>query len=536
MKRTLSVVLLSLLIGSCGHNMPTPPRPEPGLLVTRALDAMGPTGATAMIGTLNLKGSAKFWEPEQSIVPDGEMRFVNESTFEMTRDFATNSARIDWVRNFAYPTPRSFTFTEIVTPRAGYVIGVDSNSRNKQSQSMKPPAHAMSGQRLSATQRELHRMSPALLMEMRRNPGKVRLSGNVFVGDVSYPAVSYDAGAYTFIVAFDPKTELPARIRTLDFDNIWGDVDFDLVITRWSTTPYYGGFKIPTAWQYQLNGRTVAEYTVSEVAIDAPVSADRFTAPAAVMAGAPGPAKSWVDYQWVLRRQFIGIYLDSESASFDTQAGPGLRLNELAPGVLHVVGGSHNSLVVEMSDYLIVFDAPVSDWQSNWTLAALKAKYPGKRVRYVVLTHHHMDHAGGLRAYAAQGAALVVGKGAVGHYNKVLTAPYQRDPDITGFDLSGTSIIEVADKYVFADGGREVTALLYDNPHAVSTLMGYVADAKIAYVTDVYTPGPPLPPKINAALASVVSAVKKAGFQPTTVAGGHGSTARYAPLAALAGN
>jgi glyoxylase-like metal-dependent hydrolase (beta-lactamase superfamily II) len=254
------------------------------------------------------------------------------------------------------------------------------------------------------------------------------------------------------------------------------------------------------------------------------------------MAGAPGPAKSWVDYQWVLRRQFIGTYLDSESASFDTQAGPGLRMNELAPGVQHVVGGSHNSLIVEMSDYLVVFDAPVSDWQSKWTIAAAKAKYPEKPIRYLVLTHHHMDHAGGLRSYVSQGATLVVGKGAGDHYRKVLGAPYTRNPDITGFDLGGTRVMEVSDKEVLSDGKRQVMAVLYENPHAASTLMGYVSDAKIAYVTDVYTPGPPLPAKTNPALASVVNAVRKAGLQPQTVAGGHGGAAPYAPLAALQGN
>jgi glyoxylase-like metal-dependent hydrolase (beta-lactamase superfamily II) len=463
------------------------------------------------------------------------MRFANESTFEMTRDFASDSSRIDWVRKFAYPAPRTFTFSEIVTPHAGYVIGVDSNARNKQSLSMKPPAHAMSGPRLAAAQRELHRMSPALLMEMRRNLDKVRNSGDIFVGDVAYPAVSYNAGAYTFIVAFDPKTELPALIRTLDYDNIWGDVSYDLLLSDWRAFPR-GGFRLPATWRYQLNGRTLVEYRIAEAAFDVRVAADRFTAPAAVMAGAPAPAAGRVDYQWILRRQFIGTYLDSASTSFDAQSSPGLRLNELAPGVQHVVGGSHNSLIVEMSDYLIVFDAPVSDWQSKWTIAAAKSKYPGKPIRYLVLTHHHMDHAGGLRAYAAQGASLVVGKGAAGHFQKVLTSPYARNPDITGFDLGGTPILEVADKRVFSDGKREVVAVLYENPHAASTLMGYVADAKIAYVTDVYTPGPPLPSKTNAALSSVVSAIRKAGLQPQTVAGGHGGTASYAPLAKLAGN
>jgi hypothetical protein len=81
-----------------------------------------------------------------------------------------------------------------------------------------------------------------------------------------------------------------------------------------------------------------------------------------------------------------------------------------------------------------------------------------------------------------------------------------------------------------------VSAHLIQNPHSAAYLMGYVADARIAYVTDIYSPGPPLPPKINPLLASVVNGVKKAGVEPVTVAGGHGSTAPYAPLAGLAGN
>ena len=73
-------------------------------------------------------------------------------------------------------------------------------------------------------------------------------------------------------------------------------------------------------------------------------------------------------YQWVIRRQFIGTYLDSDNVSYDTRAARrGCGCSEIAPGVQHVVGGSHNSLLVEMSDHLIVFDAPVTDWQSIWS-------------------------------------------------------------------------------------------------------------------------------------------------------------------------
>ena len=72
-----------------------------------------------------------------------------------------------------------------------------------------------------------------------------------------------------------------------------------------------------------------------------------------------------------------------------------------------------------------------------------------------------------------------------------------------------------------------------DNPHAKGMLMGWVPHAKIGYVTDVWTPGPPLPAKPNPGLASVVNTVKRAGLEPERFAGGHGSTADYQMLARL---
>ena len=190
-----------------------------------------------------------------------------------------------------------------------------------------------------------------------------------------------------------------------------------------------------------------------------------------------------------------------------------------------------------MGDALVVLDAPVSDWQSNWTIAAAQAKYPGKPIKYLVLTHHHMDHAGGLRAYAAAGATFVVGKGNADHFRKVLAMPFTRNPDLTPRDLSKTAMVEVADYYTIPDGKRQVTAYLAENPHANGMLIGYIADAQLGFVTDLWSPGAaPLPDKITPALAAVVNTVKKANIVPLKFAGGHGATGDYAPLAALAGN
>jgi len=525
MKRIL-LLLSAFFLGSCAT------MPSPQDLVGRALDAMGGADALAKVKTIAVKGTMKQWEPETSFAPGGEMQFANSSEFTLTGDFTGHAVRVDLVRKHDY-IPRTFTFSEIVTPGAGYVIGVDGSLRNRQSMETKPPAHSMSGLRLATTQRELRRASPSLLLEMRRNADKVAASPDVTIGGVTYRAVSYRAGNHDFIVMFDPKTNLPTRIRTLDYDNIWGDVTYDLVLSEWRAM---AGVMIAASQKYELNGRVVVDARITDVTANPPVAAGHFEPPAAIKAGAAKPATGNVPYQWVIRRQMTGFYLDSDNMSFDTRASAGLRLNEIAPGVQHQVGGSHNTLVVEMRDFLVVMDAPVSDWQSNWTINATKEKYPGKPIRYLALTHHHMDHSGGLRAYLAQGATLVVGKGAEDHFRKVLAAPYTRNPDLAARDLSKTPIIEVADKYVISDGRREFSVHIVENPHAASTLIGYVADARVAFVTDLWNPGPPLPSKINSPLAAVVNAVKQAGISPIRFAGGHAGIGDYAPLAALAGN
>jgi len=190
---------------------------------------------------------------------------------------------------------------------------------------------------------------------------------------------------------------------------------------------------------------------------------------------------------------------------------------------------------VEMKDHLVVFDAPINDWHSTWVMAAAHNKYPSKRVKYLVLTHHHMDHAGGFRTYAAEGATLVVGKGAGAHYRRILAAPFTRNPDLPARDLSKTVIVEVEGKHVLGDGQREVHAYLLANPHADGLLIGYIPDAKLGFVTDLWSPGAPLPEKLNPLLAALIAGVKNAGITPEKFAGGHGAVADYAPLAALEG-
>ena len=520
MKHTLIALFSALLVFSCA----TPTREQS--LVDRAVTAMGGADRLAGVNTVTYKGTSKQWEPEQSDVPGGEARFANETTFEGFIDAASRSSRTDYVRNFAYPAPRTFTFSEIVTPEAGFVLGVDSNGRNAQNMKMTPPAHSMSGLRLATTQRELRRGgSGALMLAMQRNPGKVQPAADIN----GQPAVSFEG----FTVAFDPASGLPARVRTLDYDNVWGDVTYDVVYSNWRDV---GGFNVPMTRKYELNGRMIQETSFTDVAFNRPVDTARLQVPAELRADAAKPATRNVPYQWVIRRQFIGTYLDSDNVSYDTRATQGLRLQELAPGVLQTQGGSHNSLVVEMSDHLIVFDAPVTDAQSLWLVGQTRARFPGKPIRWLVLTHHHMDHTGGLRGILAEGGTLVVGQGAGPHFRRVLAAPMTRNTDLPARSFHMTPILEVPESHVMSDSaGRQVIVYVMDNPHAKGMLMGWIPHAKLGYVTDIWTPGPPLPAKPNPGLVSVVNTVQRAGLQPERFAGGHGSVDEYQKLTRLVG-
>src|SRR5215510_594884 len=191
MKRALLLLLL------LGVGVMTPLYAQD--LINDALTGMGGADALAQVKTIVVKGTVRYWEPEQSMVAGGEMRHTADATFEMTGDFTAHAVRVDWVKNFVYPSQRTFQFSEIVMPNAGFVIGIDSNGRNKQSRESNPPGHAMSSLRLTATQRELRRASPSLLLEMRSHADKVDASPAITIGGVTYPALTYEANPYTFI-------------------------------------------------------------------------------------------------------------------------------------------------------------------------------------------------------------------------------------------------------------------------------------------------------------------------------------------------
>ncbi len=139
-----------------------------------------------------------------------------------------------------------------------------------------------------------------------------------------------------------------------------------------------------------------------------------------------------------------------------------LESTQLANGVWRIAGGSHHSVAVEFRDFVAVVEAPLTEARSLAVIAETRRLIPGKPIRYIVNTHHHFDHSGGLRTYIAQSATVVTHQSNLEFYANVVSHPGARtvEPDILASTLpwfAGNRVPAfetVNQKYVLSDGVR----------------------------------------------------------------------------------
>ncbi len=192
---------------------------------------------------------------------------------------------------------------------------------------------------------------------------------------------------------------------------------------------------------------------------------------------------------------------------------------KLADGVWLIGGGSHNSVLVEFKDFAAVVEAPNNEARSLAVIAEASRLLPDKQIRYLVNTHHHMDHAGGLRTYLSQGTTIITHESNKQYYLDIMfyPAPRELDPDRMAFfspmymisrrpapidTVGGDTRGE--GKYVVTDGSRlmeifHVQDVAYDlgdpsyreGNHSADLLMAYLPKEKILINADLYSPADP---------------------------------------------
>ena len=174
-------------------------------------------------------------------------------------------------------------------------------------------------------------------------------------------------------------------------------------------------------------------------------------------------------------------------------AATGVPTEKLADGIYLILGG-YASLAVDFGDSIVVFEGPQSEARANQVIAEAKRLIPGKPIRYVVNTHHHIDHSSGLRTYVDEGAIVVTHEINKGYFEKLFALPHTLSPDRLEQSKKKARFETVGAKKVMSGGGRSFELHhVRGNGHNEGLLIAYFPKEKILYQADLYNP-PPKPP------------------------------------------
>jgi glyoxylase-like metal-dependent hydrolase (beta-lactamase superfamily II) len=283
---------------------------------------------------------------------------------------------------------------------------------------------------------------------------------------------SGDAALVTFTalgkyqVAGTISANLVEKVETRFENPVLGDMPIE---TTYSDYRDLGGFKFPSRMIQKQGGHPVFDLTVERAQANAPLE---LTIPDNALTYTPPVAR--------------------------------VVSEKLADGVWYLTGGSHHSVAVEFSDHIAVIEAPLNEERSLAVIAEVKKLVPKKPVRYLINTHHHFDHSGGLRAYVAEGAAIVTHESNRAFYETTLNAPRTLNPDRQSREKKRAKILTVRAKHVLTDGSRTLELHhIRDNPHNTGFIMAWLPKENLLVEVDAYTPlapnaPPPATPNPNA--------------------------------------
>ena len=218
-------------------------------------------------------------------------------------------------------------------------------------------------------------------------------------------------------------------------------------------------------------------------------------------------------------------------ATFPTPTSAGVTVEEMADGVYLLGGGPANSYMIEFDNFVAVFEAPTNETRSLAVIEEIAKLAPNKPIRWLITSHPHFDHIGGLRTYLHIGSTIVTHMLNLEFLNKDVLTYHARTvaPDIVSkwppTELAeGYTYEAIQESYVITDNTR-ILRVLYVQPlqHVNGMLMAYLPDERIAFQADLFdTHEPPKAAQLPA-MRSLNNQVQRMKLDIGTLAPVHGN-------------
>jgi hypothetical protein len=287
-------------------------------------------------------------------------------------------------------------------------------------------------------------------------------------------------------------TEVETRIP----NTVLGDMPVEIIYTDYKD---FGGVKFPTHIVQKQGGWPTLDLTVTDAKSN--VASAALEVPDAVRSATPPPVR--------------------------------VVSTKVADGVWFLGGGSHNSVLIEFKDYVAVVEAPLDENRSNAVMAEVKNLVPNKPIKYLINTHHHFDHSGGVRTYIAEGATIITNEANKSFFEKALVAaPRTLNPDKLSQNPKKATFITYKDKYVLTDENRSLELRKVENDnHNAYIGYGYLPKEKILIEADDFTPAAPgAPPMAPVALGFAINFfdnLQRLKLDVVTITPLHGNVAQW---------
>jgi glyoxylase-like metal-dependent hydrolase (beta-lactamase superfamily II) len=306
------------------------------------------------------------------------------------------------------------------------------------------------------------------------------------------------------------------RVQTWVPNAVIGDMYFETVYSNYKA---FGPVKFPTGLHHHddldntASGNPVVRgghhgFNLTVTDVQANVCGDAITAPEAVQKAAIPPVR--------------------------------VETQKLGDGVYRLAGGSHHSVAVEFRNFVAVVEAPLNEERSLAVITEVRKLVPNKTIDYVVNTHHHYDHSGGLRAYVhEEGSTIVTYRGNRDFYGQELfslTARRTLQPDRLSLyppeeAAEGYRFETVVERYTLSDGTRTMDVHHVQGlNHVEGMLMAYLPKEKILIEADMYTPPAAgvTPPPPTPSAKTFLNNVRRLKLDVATIVPIHGPVVPWA--------
>jgi len=431
-KKVILVLAVGVLLPGVGNGQ------EPKAALDGVVKAMGD------VKSLQYAGSGAYFFLGQSVSPGAPPPRFNLKSYTRTVDYDTPSMRDEFVRTQADPSARGGGGVPLVGEQRQLQAVSGTQAWNQVGENSPTPALAAVTDRLHQLWITPHGVIKAAMKHNATVEAQTEGGKNISV-------ISFAVPGQLKVKAFINERNLVNKVESWSTNPVLGDM---LTETTYSDYKDFGGVQFPTRITQKQAGFATLDLTVSEVKLNAPA--------------------------------------DVQMPDSVRQASVKVQTDKVADGVWYLTGGTHHSVLVEMNDHLIVIEGPLNDARALAVIDEVKKTVPNKPIKYVVNTHHHFDHAGGLGPFVAEGATIITHDVNKAFFEKSLAAPRTVQPDKLAQSAKKATVEGMQDKRVLTDGTRTMELyLIQGTVHDDGIIMAYLPKEKLLVEADVYTPAAP---------------------------------------------